>query len=102
MPHPVYGPPQHQLEVVTLRLALPTNRNGRRARLEAQGRSETQRQALWSVTESWTAEEHRAGLEPTDAAHHVLLCAMQDRPRDQYALERSLTGQGWEQLELPI
>lgn len=102
MSHKLYGPPQHQLEYVTIRLALPTHRNGRTARLEAHGRCETQRAALWSVSEMWSAEDHRAGLEPTDAAHHVLLCAMQDRPRDQYAMERSLTGQGWEQLELPL
>lgn len=102
MPHPVYGPPEHRLEVVRLSLHLPTSRNGRRARLEAQGTCSTQRASLWSVSETWTPEEHRAGLEPTDAAHHLLLCAMQDRPNGQYALERALTGQGWEQLELDV
>lgn len=102
MSHRIYGAPEHRLEYVTLRLVLPSNRNGRRAQLEVQGRCETQRASLWHVSESWSPEEHRAGLEPTDAAHHVLLCAMQDRPNSQTAIELSLTGQGWEQLELPL
>lgn len=102
MPHPIYGPPQHRLSVVHFTLTLPTRENGRRTRLEAHGRAVTQRASLWSVSETWEGAEVRAGLEPTDALHHLALVASQDRCATQDHLERSLTGQGWEQLELEL
>lgn len=102
MSHPIYGPPQHRLTQVLFTLHLPTRENGHLTRLEAQGRSSTTRASLWSVSESWTRDEQRAGLEPTDALHHLALVAVQDRCSSQDHLERSLTGNGWEQLELPM
>lgn len=102
MPHPIYGPPQHRLTTVHFTLSLPTRENGRHTRLEAQGRASTQRSSLWSVSETWTWAEQRCGLEPTDALHHLALVVVQDRPSSQDHLEASLTGNGWEQLELPI
>lgn len=102
MPHPIYGPPSHQLDSIIITLHLPTARNGRITRMEAQGRSSTSRASLWSVSETWTRDEQRAGLEPSDAVHHLALVALQDHPASQSHLEASLTGQGWEQLELPL
>lgn len=102
MPHPIYGPPSHRLTTVHFVLTLPTKENGRHSRLEAHGRSSTSRAALWSVSETWTQSEQDAGLQPTDALHHLGLVAMQDQPITQRQLELGLTGQGWEQLELPL
>lgn len=102
MPHPIYGPPNHVLTTVEFKLYLPTPKNGRRTRLEASGRSETSRTALWSVTESWAPEEVRAGLEPTDALHHLALVASQDLPHSQTGLEASLVGSGWGDVPLPF
>lgn len=100
MPHPIYGPPEHELDKVLLTLHLGTTRNGRRWRLEVQGRSETQRAALWSVSEVWAPDDTRGGYEPCDAAHHVLLAAAQDRCASMAHLQASLRGEGWEQLAL--
>lgn len=102
MPHPIYGPPSHELDKVIFTLHLPTARNGRRARLEVQGRSETQRGSLWSLTETWGPDEHRGGYEYSDAIHHIALAAAQDRCSTQSHLEASLRGEGWEQLSLPM
>lgn len=102
MPHPIFGRPEPRLARVQLVLTLPTIENGRHTRLEATGWSPLKRSSLWSVSETWTAADQRGGLEPTDAAHHLLLVACQDRPSSQNHLERSLTGQGWEQLELDL
>lgn len=100
MPHPIYGPPTHDLERVELRLWLPSKRNGHHTRLTASGWSETSRSALWTVSESWERGELDRMLQPCDAAHHILLTAAQDRCETQGALERSLTGEGWTQPEL--
>ena len=102
MPHPIYGPPAHELDSVLLTLHLGTPRNGHRWRLEVQGRSATSRASLWSISEAWERSEQRGGYEPTDAAHHVLLAAAQDRCTSLAHLQASLRGEGWEQLELPL
>lgn len=102
MPHPVFGPPSHQLDTVELKLYLPDRRNGYMTRLEVSGRSETSRAALWTVREQWLPPEVEAGLQPADAANHVLLTALQDRPDCQSALERQLAGGGYQDVPLPF
>lgn len=103
MPHPIYGPTEPRLTAVRLVLTLPTNANDRSSRLDVYGECSTQRGTLWHVQERWNAAEHRAGLEPTDAAHHALLVAMQDRPRSQAEVERALSGGAlWYDEPLPF
>lgn len=102
MPHPIYGRPDHVLTSVEFTLHLPTTQNGRRWRLEARGRSGTQRSDLWSVVELWSPHEVEAGLQPTDALHHLALVAAQDRPASQTALEAQMIGGGWEDVPLPF
>lgn len=100
MPHPIYGPPDHVLERVELKLYLPTSRNSRITRLEASGWSETKRGPLWSIQESWSWSECVSGLQPCDALHHVALVAAQDRPVTQGGVEFALTGET--EPELPF
>lgn len=102
MPHPIYGPPEHRLERLELKLQLPHQRNGRRAQLTAHGFSETKRGSLWTMQESWSWSEMHAGLQPCDALHHLALAAWQDRPITQTGLELALTGQNWQQLEFDL
>jgi hypothetical protein len=102
MPHPIWGPPDHELETVTITLTLGTRRNGRHTKVQAHGSSSTRRVPLWSVSEAWTSGEVQAGLQPGDAIHHIALVALQDRPTSQNHMERSLMGEGWEQLSLDV
>ena len=102
MTHPLYGPPSHKLERVAFTLHLPDRRNGYLTRLEARGETSTQRRSLWTVSEQWTAGEVSQGLQPADAIQHLALVASQDHPASQEALERSLTGGGWEDVALPF
>lgn len=102
MPHPIYGHPTHELETVTATLKLPTPRTGLDTTLEVQGRSSTQRRALWSYRESWGAGEQRGGLEPADTLHWLILAAIQDRPGSPEGLKRSITPQGWQDVQLPF
>lgn len=102
MPHPIYGPPSHSLEQVTLTLTLPSRRNGHVTLLEMQGRSSTSRAALWTFRESWLPGEVRVALEPTDTVHWLVLAALQDQPNTQEAFVRSTTPGGWEDVPLPF
>lgn len=102
MPHPVYGKPTHDLEVVTARIILPSPANGHVTQARVVGEASTRRTTLWNESASWTPEEAAAGLQPTDWVAHILLCALQDRPRDQGGLDNSLIGQGWEDIALPF
>lgn len=102
MPHPIYGKPSHQLETVTFTLHLPRRSNGYLTRLEAAGRASTSRAALWTASETWTTDEQEAGLQPTDALHHLSLIAVQDTPASQEALFRALTGVMWVEEQLPF
>lgn len=102
MPHPVYGRPEHRLESVEVKLILPSDRTGRVCILEAHGRSSTSRSALWSFRETWTTEEQRRSLEPTDCAHWVILAAAQDRPSSQDMFDRCTMPGGWEDVPLPF
>ena len=102
MPHPIYGPPSHVLETVTFTLHLPLRRNQYLTRLEVRGEASTRKDRLWFVSETWTTEEQSAGLQPSDAIHHLALIALQDSPSTQEALFRQLTGERWVQEELPL
>ena len=102
MPHPIYGPPSHELEAVRFVIHLPTRRNGYLTRLEASGTSSTQRGSLWSANEHWTREEASQGITPTDHVAHLLLVALQDRPVSAKALAECLGGPGWEDVPLPF
>jgi hypothetical protein len=100
MPHPIFGPPAHELETIRLVLSLPTTRNGRLTGLTVHGGSSTKRGDLWSYRETWTAEEQRGLLEPTDMVHWIVQATAQDRPMDQATLERCLLPGGWEDVPL--
>lgn len=101
MPHPYFGPPVHDLEVIYVTLRLPTDVNGRETTVEARGESPGQRSPLWTYKERWSASEQSALLQPCDAAHHLLLTAAQDRPRTKEDLTACLGGRGWEDVPLP-
>nr|CRY97246.1 hypothetical protein [uncultured prokaryote] len=101
MPHPIYGKPSHQLEVLKFSLHLPNRRNGWLTRLEASGECSTKRASLWSISETWTVAEQDSGLQPTDALHHIALLGIQDHPASQEAVFRALTGEPWVQEVLP-
>lgn len=102
MPHPIYGDPNHVLTSVEVRLYLPTRYESGETRLTAYGQSTTCRTALWSIGESWTPADVHAGLSPAEAAHHVLLTAIQDQPTSQRQMEACLVGEGWAQPQLPF
>lgn len=103
MPHPIYGPPSHDLEKLELSLWLPTTRNGRHTRLTVLGTCETKRGPLWTYSEAWQAHEVTNGFQPADAVNLLTLAALQDRPSSQEALQRSLApGAYHEEPELPF
>lgn len=102
MPHPIYGQPRHQLETVTVRITLPSPTNGFVTQARAVGEASTRRTSLWSESVSWSADEVTHGLQPADWVNHVVLCTLQDRPASQEALDDSLIGQGWEDVQLPF
>lgn len=102
MPHPVYGPPSHKLEQVTLSLWLPSAANGRTTRLEVAGRASTARPALWSYRETWTPADVESSLQPVDTAHWLLLAVAQDQPSSQAAFDRCVQPGGWEDVPLPF
>nr|CRY95214.1 hypothetical protein [uncultured prokaryote] len=102
MPHPIYGPPSHKLESVTMSLILPQQRNGFSTLLEVHGRASTCRTDLWSYRETWTETEQRALLEPCDQVHWLAQIACQDRPSSQEALAHSLSPTAWEEVPLPF
>lgn len=92
MPHPIYGPPDHQLEYVEFKLVLPLRSNGYKSRVDAYGHSQTRRGTLWSSTEQWTHDMKGDEYGPTDSLHHLALVALQDRPTSPTALELALRG----------
>lgn len=102
MPHPIFGKPTHELESIRVVVNLPSPQNGHVTSVRVLGETSTQRATLWSESASWTADEVTHGLQPTDWIGHVLLTALQDRPKDQEALDNGLTGQGWEDVALPF
>lgn len=103
MPHPIYGPPDHRLEVVTIRLHLPSRSTSWVGRAQATGESSTSKRSLWSdrlVVECLSTND---GLGLADYAHHLALVALQDRPVNQAQLDRALKGgDRWTEDELPF
>lgn len=68
-------------------------------KLQAQGWSENQRKALWTTSEEWQGDDPVYG--PSDAAHHLVLAILQDRPNTQERLFFSLNGGiGWVEEEM--
>jgi len=102
VPHPIYGPPSHKLETVNFRLTLPLRRNAYVTSLEVRGETSSQRSSMWFVNEKWTEADQVAGLQPSDALHHLALIALQDSPTSQEHMFRALTGERWIQEELPL
>lgn len=102
MPHPIYGPPGHQLEVVTFTLRLPHQRNGRQTTLESSGVTETKRGPLWSYRETWSSSDIRTMNEPVDTLTWLALAVVQDRPGTQEALTAALAPGGYEDVALPF
>nr|CRY97747.1 hypothetical protein [uncultured prokaryote]CRY97749.1 hypothetical protein [uncultured prokaryote] len=102
MPHPIYGVPDHALEVVQLRLSLPSRRNDHLTTAELHGMSSTKRGSLWSMTETWSWSEQQDGLQPVDAISHALLAIVQDRPVTDGGLRASLIGESTQQDHLPL
>lgn len=95
--------PTPALEAVRFTLHLPTQRNGRKTTLEAQGTSGNKRSSLWAYSEEWTAAQHDQGLQPCDTLHWLSLIAWQDRPNTPFLLDRATRGLPvWEQGELPL
>lgn len=92
MPHPIYGPPEHKLHRVAVKLWVPTSTNGRHTKVTASGWAETKNKALWTYTEMWDHFQGEHGLAPADAARHLLLAAIQDRPVTQDGLQMALRG----------
>lgn len=64
------------------------------------GRSSTQRADLWRHSEMVGPDEHP--LTVSDIAHHMLVVALQDRPRSSEQFQRGLVGEGWEDVPLPF
>nr|CRY95225.1 hypothetical protein [uncultured prokaryote] len=102
MPHPVYGKPKHELKTLEVNLELPGRSNGYQTSMVIRGRASTQRADLWVIREQWRPEDNERGLAASDALAHVILTALQDRPDSQSGVERSLIGEGWEDVPLPF
>lgn len=102
MSHAIFGAPNHELEVVHLRLQLPTARNSARGLLVATGETSTKRSALWSYQEQWEREEHNQGLNMIDTAHWLALSVLHARPATEEALRRCLTPGAGIDVPLPF
>lgn len=89
--------PRHQLEQVTVTVQFV---KGGEVRVVASGRSSGQRADLWRHSEVIDGDESR--LVVADHLHHMLLVALQDRPRSLEAFQRGLVGEGWEDVPLPF
>jgi hypothetical protein len=89
--------PRHQLDEAQVRLRF--NQDGS-VQVTAVGRSKGQRADLWRHSETVGSDE--SVLQPADIAHHMLLVALQDRPRSLEAFQAGLVGGGWEDIPLPF
>lgn len=68
--------------------------------LHAEGRSKTKRGVLWTIAEEFTPSDRYGAA---DFANHIALVALQDRPRNEQALQLALRGgDGWEDVQLPF
>jgi hypothetical protein len=88
----------HQLNRVEVVLEFGTRGT---VALEAHGRSATKRGNLWTYRETFGSAN--SDLAPHDAAAHLLLVSLQDRPRSRELLDLALGGYGlWEDQPLPL
>lgn len=92
MAHSIYGPPSHSLEVIRVRIEVPTESNGWVTSAHGTGESSTKRSPLWSDAESWVNTEQVCGLSVSDWTAHLVLTAIQEAPGNQRALDRALRG----------
>lgn len=94
---------RHKLETVLLRLSLPPNDGAGDIFATIEGRSPTKRSALWTDHETFPyGPERRGTLEAGDWCHHLILCALQDKPNNPERLAWSVTGQHFSQDPLPF
>lgn len=70
------------------------------ATVSCHGHSATRRGSLWHHSETIPVMNDR--YRATDLCHHLLLVALEDRPRNNTELTRGLIGATWEQPELPF
>lgn len=88
---------RHDVDRISVTLNLQA---GGVVQLHAEGRSQGKRAALWTYNELFGPAN--SSLAPHDAAAHLLLVCLQDRPRSRDELDRCLRGGAtWENVELP-
>lgn len=102
MPHPIYGPPEHRLEHLEVKVHLPEAANNHTTSVLVQGISGGKRAPLFTLAEHWGPDEITRGLQASDWLAHVVLSVLQDRPAGQQPAEQALRGEGWEQGSLPL
>lgn len=89
--------PRHKLNRVLIDVQFTEEGS---VQMNVTGRSNTQRADLWRHCETIGRDEHI--LTASDVAHHMLIVALQDRPRTKDAFERGLVGEGWQDTPLPF
>ena len=102
MSHPIYGPPKHDLEVVTAKLRLPSKKNGLTTTLQVQGDAQTSRKSLWTYAEVWRIDQVDGMAQPVDMLSWVMLAVAQDRPVTQASMQRCLLPGGFTDTPLPF
>jgi hypothetical protein len=89
--------PRHQLQRVLVDMHMDPDGA---VTIVVTGRSNTQRADLWRHAETIAPGEHH--LVASDVAHHMLVVALQDRPRTAQAFQDGLVGEGWQDVPLPF
>lgn len=102
MPHPIYGAPQHDLEVITSKLTLPSLANHHTTTLLVTGETSTKRSSLWAYAEAFRPDQIGTLLEAVQQIEWVMGIAAQDRPVTQQGLQRALLPGGWQDTPLPF
>lgn len=103
MGHSIYGKPRRVLHSVTLSAYLATRETNFQSSIVVQGWSQSQRTSLWSYSEKFADPVEVTSLALTDAAHHLLLVGVQDRPTSQELLDHLLKGgDRYEDQQLPF
>lgn len=94
--------PHHKLDRVDISLYLPRYPHAVSSEMRATGYSDTRRASLWHYHEAFDhVLDAEKGYGCADAAHHVALVALQDRPNSLDRLEFALRGGlAWEQGQM--
>lgn len=94
--------PLHTLDRVQITLYLPQRVAEQEYSLRAVGISPMKATPLWTYQEAFDPElEEEKGYSVADAAHHIALVTVQDRPRTLKNLEFALRGGiAWEQGQM--